>query len=264
MPLAFADAHTQLAATTVYGPALSRRYGTSLGLNVSPFTSKRCPFRCAYCQLGAEKRGADAGFPSLTSLEAELARALDRPTGIDHLVFSGNGEATLHPEFHQAVDIVLRVRDDCQPGLPVVLLTCGTELSRPVVYAAAARLAEVSVKLDAGTKRTLAQLDLPRRPLEPAQVADWIASLPNAVVQTMLVTGRIDNTEDAEIEAWLALVRRANPRRVDLYTLDRPSLDRRLTAATPARMQAIGVRVRNEIGMACRVFPHEGGIATQP
>lgn len=250
-------AHTHLATTMVYGPATSRRYGISLGLNLSPLASKRCPYRCAYCQLGAEKRGPDAAFPSVAGLAGDLARAFghaDLPP-FDHLVFSGNGEATLHPRFAEAVEIVLQSRDQHQPGLPVVLLTCGTELSRPAIREAALRLDEVSVKLDAGTKATLDRLDVPRHSLQPEQIADWIGGLPNAVVQTMLVTGRVDNTGEAEIQAWLALVGKARPRRVDLYTLDRPSLDRRLAAAGTARMQAIAARVRTEAGLACRVFP---------
>jgi wyosine [tRNA(Phe)-imidazoG37] synthetase (radical SAM superfamily) len=251
------DAHTHLATTTVYGPTTSRRYGLSLGLNVSPLASKRCPFRCAYCQLGAEKSGPEVVFPSIADLTTDLARALDRPDppAFDHLVFSGNGEATLHPQFAAMVEVVLGFRDRHAPHVPVVLLTCGTELARPDVHAAVLRLDEVAVKLDAGTQRTLDRLDVPREVLEPARIASWIATVPSAVVQTMLVQGRVDNTLDGEIEAWLALLQQARPRRVDLYTLDRPSLDRRLAAAPVERMEAIAARVRAEVGVMCRVFP---------
>lgn len=258
--------HTHLATTMVYGPAASRRYGISLGLNLSPLASKRCPFRCAYCQLGAEKRGPLAAFPSIATLAEDLTRAFDTPhlPPFDHLVFSGNGEATLHPDFAEAIDIVLKVRDQRQPGLPVVLLTCGTELFRPAVREAALRLDEVAVKLDAGTGGTLDRLDVPRHPLDLEQLADWIGSMPNAVLQTMLVTGRADNTTDVEVQAWLALVRRAKPRRVDLYTLDRPSLDQRLAPAATARMQAIAARVTDEVGLPCRVFPVQDSNPAQP
>jgi wyosine [tRNA(Phe)-imidazoG37] synthetase (radical SAM superfamily) len=257
------DAHTHLATTTVYGPTTSRRYGLSLGLNVSPLASKRCPFRCAYCQLGAEKPGQEVEFPSIETLATELAQTLDRldPPPIDHLVFSGNGEATLHPRFAELVEVVLGFRDRHVPRVPVVLLTCGTELSRPEVHAAALRLDEVAVKLDAGTRQTLDRLDVPRDALEPERIAAWIAGLPGAVVQTMLVQGRVDNTAEVEVQAWLALLQRARPRRVDLYTLDRPSLDKRLTAAPVERMEAIAARVRTELDVACRVFPAHAVLA---
>lgn len=240
----------------VYGPAVSRRYGVTLGLNLLPLGAKVCPFRCAYCQLGVQRRTQHGPFPPLADLEADLATALQRGDlpHLDHLVFSGNGESTLHPEFERAVDGVLRLRDRHRPGLPVVLLTCGTELDRPAVARAAARLDEVAVKLDVGTQRLLATLVVPWQPLDLQAIALATARLPNAVVQTMLVTGRVDNTHDAAVCAWLDLVRQARPRRVDLYTLDRPAPDPRLRPAPIGRMAAIARSAEAFLQVPCRAL----------
>ncbi|MGH7672258.1 MAG: radical SAM protein, partial [Gemmatimonadales bacterium] len=59
-----ADA-TPLWETTVYGPVRSRRLGTSLGVNLTPWGSKLCSFNCPYCQCGFNTAKADgARWPS--------------------------------------------------------------------------------------------------------------------------------------------------------------------------------------------------------
>lgn len=250
-------AHTELAMATVYGPAPSRRYGVTLGLNLLPPDHKRCSLRCTYCQLGAEGRH-DAPLPAIARFDAELRTRLAqiRQAGahLDALVLSGNGETTLHPELDAAVDVLLRLRDELAPGVRTVLLTAGTELHRPEVRAAVARLDEVAVKLDAGTTRTYARLNMPWQPTEPRTIAEATALLPNAVVQTLLVQGSVDNATDAEIDAWLDLVALARPRRVDLYTLARPPLERKLRPVPAATLERVAARVR-ALGVPCRTFP---------
>lgn len=249
-------AHIDLALATVYGPAPSRRYGVSLGLNLLPAEHKRCSLRCTYCQLGAEGRH-DAPLPTIARFDAELRVRLQqiRDAGghLDALVLSGNGETTLHPDLAAAVDVLLRLRDELAPGVRTVLLTAGTELHRPEVRAAVARLDEVAVKLDAGTTKMYARLNMPWQPTEPGTLAEAAALLPNAVVQTLLVQGSVDNTAPAEIDAWLALVERARPRRVDLYTLARPPLERRLRPVSAATLERVAARVR-ALGLPCRTF----------
>lgn len=252
--------HTDLTMATVYGPVPSRRYGTTLGLNLSPAGEKYCPLRCTYCQLGPEKRRAPPVFPELATLAAELAETLQRVAAGSHrlhaLVLSGNGEATLHPQFAQAIDVILRGRDAWAPGVPTVLLTCATELRHPEVRAAVARLDEVAIKLDAGTQSTYDRLEMPWQPTPVRSIAESAGLLPNAILQTMLVTGSVDNTTPAEVDAWLDLVRVARPRRVDLYTLDRPPVEKKLRKASPEVMAAIAARVVAEAGVPCRVFAH--------
>ena len=38
----------------IFGPVASRRFGRSLGIDLSP-QSKQCNFNCVYCELGAGK-----------------------------------------------------------------------------------------------------------------------------------------------------------------------------------------------------------------
>ena len=253
--------HTALATETIYGPVPSRRYGNTLGLNLLPSAHKRCTLRCTYCQLGPEGK-ADTPYPTVAQFERELRGALQylrshgdfRGMLLHGLVLSGNGETTMHPQLGEAIDVLLRLRAELAPAVPTILLTAATELHLPAVRAAVSRLDEVAVKLDAGTQKTFDRLNMPIEPIALGSIAEAAAALPNAIVQTLLVHGSVDNTTVAEIDAWLDLVGVAKPRRVDLYTLARPPIERRLKSVPPPVMEAIAQRVREELSLPCRVF----------
>lgn len=247
--------HSDLAAQCVYGPVPSRRYGVTLGLNLSPPGEKRCSLRCTYCQIGPEtlpKRAVE--FASAADLLAQVEHAaVLAELPIAAWVLSGNGEATLHPEFALIVAKLRELRGRVAAGTPLVLLTSGTELIRPEIRAACATLDEVAVKLDAGTQQLYERLNMPWDPLSCAAVADAARQLPNVVAQALLVQGSVDNTTDLEVSAWMGLVRRMSPRRVDLYTLARPPIERGLLPASAEAMSAVAQRLRDR-GVQVRVF----------
>ena len=248
------SAHSELAPHTIYGPVPSRRYGVTLGVNLLPLGEKYCTFRCTYCQLGPEKHHRDAhAFPDVETLEREVTAALRERPPIDALVVSGNGEPTLHPRLEVMLATLARVRDAYLPGRAIIVLTAGTELHRPEVREALRHVDEVAVKLDAGTQRTFEQLDMPWQALHLDALTEAAAQLPRVAIQTILVRGRVDNTTQPEVAAWLERIRRIRPQRVDLYTLDRTPIDRALETVPLAVAQGIAAQVE-ALGVKCRVF----------
>lgn len=247
--------HSELSPRTVYGPVPSRRYGVTLGLNLSPQGEKRCGLRCTYCQIGPE-RGPHRPvvFADLERLRMELTQAVAAAeVPIDAWVLSGNGEATLHPQFAEAVAVLRELRALLAPQTPLVLLTSGTELGDPQVLAACQQLDEVAVKLDAGSQEMYQRLDMPWEPLAVDAVPRWARQLPQAIAQTMLVHGSVDNTVPREIAAYLDLLDLMRPKRVDLYTLARPPVEKGLLPASAAAMQRVAEQVRAR-GYPVRVF----------
>ena len=247
--------HSELAPHTVYGPVPSRRYGVTLGINLSPQGEKRCPLRCTYCQIGPE-RGPHrhVEFADLQRLQLEVAHAVQSAQlPIDAWVLSGNGEATLHPEFPAAIQVLRSLRTELAPAIPLVLLTCGTELGRPEILRACAALDEVAVKVDAGSQAIYQRLNMPWESLQVAQIPQWAAGLPNAIAQTMLLQGSVDNTTPEEVAAYLELLKQMHPRRVDLYTLARPPLEQGLLPASAMAMQRVAAQVE-QLGIQVRVF----------
>ena len=108
----------KLQENIIYGPIQSRRLGSSLGINILPTNIKYCNFNCLYCQYGwndipSLKNKKQMPFPGvgkiLTALETTLKILEPKPSTI---TFSGNGEPTLHPDFHEIVNGVIHLQVD--------------------------------------------------------------------------------------------------------------------------------------------------------
>ena len=87
----------------IFGPVASRRFGRSLGIDLSP-QRKQCNFNCVYCELGAGKPVSAMSEPcEIGPVIAELKTALQNHAGIDVITITANGEPTLHPRFAKLV-----------------------------------------------------------------------------------------------------------------------------------------------------------------
>ncbi|MFQ5904818.1 MAG: hypothetical protein ACE5JO_14135, partial [Candidatus Binatia bacterium] len=126
----------------IYGVVRSRRLKASLGINLMPSAYKLCPFNCVYCHWGF----TDIVSPNLSrqmlkdlpgpqqvkdTLEEELGKIAQHPFKLRYMkrsadgklsffeeegplryiTFSGTGEAALHPQFDQIVELVRAIRD---------------------------------------------------------------------------------------------------------------------------------------------------------
>lgn len=206
----------------LYGPVLSRRYGRAIGVNILPASTKLCSFNCLYCQLGKKNTYSAAGlknFPSLQRIRSELTDRLADYLLPDthHIVISGNGEPTLHPQFGAIARILIEIRDKLPQRIPVVCLTNGSTLSDPAVFKALQCLDECSIKLDSGLNR----IDCPAAPLDLEQFLTQARRLKNRVVQSCFVTGSADNTATKDLHKWMIWLEKLAPRRIDLYTVTR-------------------------------------------
>ncbi|MDR3183441.1 MAG: radical SAM protein [Planctomycetaceae bacterium] len=164
-------------------PVISRRSGgLSLGVNLSP--TGLCNFACVYCQVIAETDAAadntvaaavrDESPPFLDQLENELRQltasyndgSLFSGTYLEStppekrelrdIAFSGDGEPTLFPQFDEAVERIIAVRNElCKPDVKIVLITNASTLHVEPVRNTLAVLrrgnGEIWAKLDAGT-----------------------------------------------------------------------------------------------------------------
>jgi wyosine [tRNA(Phe)-imidazoG37] synthetase (radical SAM superfamily) len=244
----------------VYGPIHSRRFGYSLGINLLPSGQKVCDFDCLYCQCGwSSRRMVESGFagvpfPSLREIESnletgfkDLAAKLTLP---DTIIFSGNGEPTLHPDFIEAVELVKAGRDTYLPKTSLGILTNGVSLLRQRVFEVVARLELKSVKFDAGGEwldRPLISYDINR--LVPV----W-SELPGLTIQSFFSEGKFDNTGRETLDPWLAELERINPQRVQLYTLDREPPVPVMMKASSETLERIAGLVRSAVSGQVQVF----------
>ncbi len=244
----------------VYGPIPSRRFGLSLGINLLPSGQKVCDFDCLYCQCGwssrrlAENCFAGVPFPTLKEIEFSLERDFQdlasRGTVPDTVVFSGNGEPTLHPGFTEAVELVLEFRDTYLPKAQVGILTNGAGLLRQKTFEVVAALDLKSVKFDAGGE----WLDRPLVHFDLKQLVPVWRELPGLTIQSFFSEGKFDNTKSEILDPWLAELARINPQRVQIYTLDREPPVTVMTKASPETLNHIAGKVKSVIRGHVEVF----------
>ena len=95
-----------------FGPVISRRFGVSLGIDLSP-EFKQCNFDCLYCEL----KGAKTVSKQIDSLKPELyieevQNILQNTPNIDMITITANGEPTLYPYLDELVDGLNKIKGD--------------------------------------------------------------------------------------------------------------------------------------------------------
>lgn len=276
------DHHPRDAAglTYVY-PVVSRRSGgVSIGVNLNP--NKACNWACVYCQVDGLVRGVapvidlDHLARELTEFVAEarterwlLEHAPEGARRLTDVAFSGDGEPTTVADFDA---VVARVEAVVQHAgllgsLPLVLITNGSQVSKPHVQRGLARLARVSgvvwFKLDRGTRaaRGLVNGSATSDERVLTDLARAAALAPTRI-QSCWFTLAGAPPNDEEVDAWLGLLAEAQRRGVALidvmlYGLARPSRQPaapRLGRVDEPWLRALGERVE-ALGLACKVHP---------
>lgn len=257
-----------LIPALVYGPVKSRRLGQSLGINILPLRYKLCSFNCIYCEYGrtgAIDRGVGREFLALPTVEAVIRAAGERlrelgarGTRVDTITFSGNGEPTLHPRLDVIVSRIRVLRDRYLPGVPLAILSNGQFAGRPEVRRTLEGFDLKILKLDAGEAWMVQRINRPVRPFDFDVLVRGLAGVPGVVIQTMFIRGRIDNTDEESVAAWINTLEVIQPAAVHVYTLDRPASWARVAPVPLEALEAIADRVRQRTGLLVRVY---GGTA---
>lgn len=230
----------------VFGPIVSRRLGSSLGINLLPEKGKLCNFDCIYCECGWNSDGrGDTRIPSAddlrSALEAKLSACRAAGTGIDSITFSGDGEPTLNPAFAEMIDITLELRDRYFPAAKVSVLSNATRLDREDVFQALRKVDNPILKLDAPTPELAARIN---KPVGSYSVEKVVAGMKrfegDFVLQTMFLrSGDFDSSSEEVLKGWMEIVRELRPREVMVYTIDRPTPQQGLQKFTVEQMRSL-------------------------
>ena len=228
---------------TVFGPIHSRRLGTSLGINLLPTRGKICNFDCIYCECGWNRDGRDDSvLPTAAKVRADLEDKLTElmleGTRIDSITFSGDGEPTLNPEFPRIIDDTLFLRDAYCPDAKVSVLSNATRVHVPEVFAALCKVDNPILKIDAPTDTLVAKINQPAPGYSLERVIDALARFDGQfILQTMfLKSPDFDSSAPEVLQGWMDIVRRLKPRRIMVYTIDRPTPQLGLEAFTVEQM----------------------------
>jgi len=235
-----------LKEETVFGPIHSRRLGSSLGINLLPTKGKICNFDCIYCECGWNKDGRDdTRIPSAAEvrslLEDKLATLLLEGTPVDSITFSGDGEPTLNPEFPQIIDDTLRLRDTFYPDARVSVLSNGTRVHIPEIFEALDKVDCPIMKIDAPTNELIEKINHPAPGYDIARVVEALKKFEhNFILQTIfLKSDDFDSSSPEVLEGMKRIIHEIKPRKVMVYTIDRPTPQENLIKFTPERMREL-------------------------
>ncbi|MBO7542059.1 MAG: radical SAM protein [Bacteroidales bacterium] len=251
---------------TIVGPIHSRRLGSSLGINLLPQERKLCTYDCIYCECGwnSETEKKAIKLPTFEEvselLEKRLQELVAQGVPVDSFTFAGNGEPTLHPQFPQVADFVMKMRDKYYPKAVVTLLTNATQLSRPEVFDAVLKLDNPVLKLDAGTAAMRTAINKPNKPEHTfEQLVDNLVRFGNrCIVQTLLLRGEndghaISNVSDEEFAKYVEIVKKIGPKYVMLYAIDRATPEKKLEKLSVEELEKYAQIIRNE-GIEVKVY----------
>lgn len=249
-----------LQSSLAYGPIRSRRLGNSLGINPLPTTYKLCSSNCVYCQYGwtTNRPAINGNMPSVTHIieaaEAFSARMQREGAPIHSITLAGNGEPTLHPKLPEIVQALRALRDRWFPQAQVSILSDSTTVHRPRVRQALALLDARYMKLDVGDEAAFRLVNKPMGRVDWERMIEGLRTLEGVTLQSMFITGSVDNTAPAQVEAWVQTVGRIQPVAVQVYTVDRPPADSGIRTVSPERLRQIAERLTQATAVPAHVF----------
>jgi len=239
------------AKQVIYGPVCSRRFRYSLGINLFP-RMKICNYDCPYCDMGRTPIGLMTQLNKKLFIEneailSEIRESLiihkQRATLIDIITICGNGEATIHPQFSQIVEGVLRLRDRIFPQKPLAILTNSSLLPDPRIKKTLTLLDEIIFKLDAGDEKTFALIN---RPIilkyNFDEIIDCLVKFPKSKISTAVVKGNGYSNIKSLKTTFVKLIKQISPREIHLHNIDYPIInnDNSVTRLTLQEMIEIG------------------------
>ena len=249
---------TILFDSPIFGPVISRRLGVSLGINLLPASGKVCTFDCLYCECGLNReRKTEEKLPSVQAVLSELDTTLKKMQQNgrlpDVITFAGNGEPTAHPQFAEIIDGVVVLRDRYAPNAKVSVLSNGTQVHKPRVFAALQKVDNNILKLDTVDEEYIEQVN---RPASYYRVDEQIDAFKrfdgHVMVQTMFLKGKdflgrdVDNTTERYVAPWIEALKVIKPQKVMIYTIDRETPDKSLEKYTVEEMTAMVQPLQDE------------------
>ena len=208
-------------STIIFGPINSRRFGMSLGIDLSP-KQKSCNFDCVYCELkGAKPVEEIENPPSVNEIISALKEALKAHQNIDVITLTANGEPTLYPHLKELVAKVNEIKGKAK----TLILSNGSGARDQKICEALQGLDIVKFSLDSAVQSTFKKIDRNKSGIEVSELVKAMAKFRKEfkgelVLEILVVAGFNDKEE--EFTALNEAINEIAPHRVDVGTIDRP------------------------------------------
>jgi len=204
---------------TIFGPINSRRFGSSLGIDLSP-ALKQCNFDCLYCELApSATTNEQTNIVEVSTIITELKEHLNDK--IDVITITANGEPTLYPYLDELINEINKIKD----GTQTLILTNSATLVDEKVFNSLLKLDQVKLSLDGVSESVFKRIDRPHAGIEIKDIVQKVIEFTKAFkgklfIEILFVHG-LNDTPD-EIKKLNDVLLKLNVARIDLGTIDRP------------------------------------------
>ena len=203
----------------IFGPIHSRRFGMSLGIDLSP-ALKQCNFDCLYCEL-APAITVDTQTHTITidDIIQELKKHLDEH--VDVITLTANGEPTLYPYLDELIDAIDTIKGDTE----TLILTNSATIVDEKVYNSLLKLDQVKLSLDAVTPDIFKKIDRPHKSIDVEDIIQKVIAFSKEYKGKLFIEILFVhelNDRDDEIQKLSDVLLNVNAQRIDIGTIDRP------------------------------------------
>ncbi len=205
----------------IFGPIPSRRFGISLGVDLSP-SKKQCNFDCLYCELeGAKTVDKMDEYPRVKDIIKEINNSFKIHPIIDVLTLTCNGEPTLYPKLNELIDEINKIKGSTK----TLILSNGSTIYKEDIFNTLLKIDIVKLSLDCVSEKCFKKLDRVNSSVETQKIVPLMIEFSqktqkNLVLEILFVKDL--NDKDEEISLLYQALIQINPTRVDIGTIDRP------------------------------------------
>ena len=221
----------------LFGPVPSRRFGRSLGVDLTP--RKTCTLDCVFCQLGrtTHKTITRQEYVPVQAVLSELGAWIKKNGKADYITLSGSGEPTLHSGFGEILHFIRS-----HSSIPAVLLTNGTLLHLPEVQSAACHAHIVKVSLSAWDPASFGWVNRPHPDVSFHEVIEGQKAFRALFkgqlwMEVFLVAGM--NATASDVKKIAALAKDIRPDRIHLNTAVRPPSEDFVASLSKERLESL-------------------------
>ena len=204
---------------TIFGPINSRRFGTSLGIDLSP-ALKQCNFDCLYCELApAPTIAVQIHTVTVELIISQLKEHLNE--NIDVITITANGEPTLYSHLDELIDEIDKLKGTAQ----TLILTNSATLTNKETFNSLLKLDQVKLSLDAISEDVFKKIDRPHSDIEIKEIVKAVQEFSKIykgkLFIEILFVHTLNDTKQ-EIQKLNKALLKIDAQRIDIGTIDRP------------------------------------------
>jgi len=203
----------------IFGPVNSRRFGKSLGVDLSP-DAKQCNFDCLYCELdGAKTVDHYDDVVPLREVIKAIKEALEEQSDIDFITLTANGEPTLYPYLDELVDAINAFKGETK----TLILSNSSTIDNPSIQKTLSKIDVVKLSLDCVTQKCFQKLDRAHSGITVEHIKEGMLMFKEHYEGKLIIEILfVKNINDRDIDYYSKFLKKLNPTRIDIGTVDRP------------------------------------------